>query len=233
MLTAAVRMGTWQSHHLDAVLRGVRLTQYDSEAVSPSGCTEADAPHSVSADQASPSSFPQRQQRSSPTQRLQRAIDSMKFIEEAAAEKILARADAVKESQAVAAVSVKYGEELRPTGRQVHALLLQILRAAQHTNATPLAHTGSSGLPRARYTEVWSFLAWMQLHGYHVLSASVLDELSTIVDGDGAARATEVRQGRCGQSPAGDRVVTSGMQAMHRLTFLQAEREWLRDHEAV
>ncbi|CCW65606.1 unnamed protein product [Phytomonas sp. EM1] len=195
MIAAALREGTWREHHFEALLRGVRLLRYDEAG-------------------------------STPTRRLRRTHGVLIFWREEAA-----------------------AEAERPSNRVVGALLTQLLRAAkQHRAPLPFSSASPSQPPRQRqgaaaasnspeelpsseaeasgitFREVWRFLAWMELHGYHVHSFELLDELERYVDDDDDHHVRGDRGGAARYAPE--------PRSRNRMEYLRGERARLREIEA-
>lgn len=292
MVMAALRLGTLKEHHLDAVVRGVRLLKYDDDDANDDGSsnTAGSEKHPLEPQRISESSSTSRLPprapltsrphqthggsgdddgsvqsrtfwRSTPSQRLHRARDIVTFCaEEGKAEDC---------------------HRFRVTDFTVHTVLVQMLQAAhrragwlervkeaavQHTTTTAAAssvppssssahHDVPDALPLALYRDVWAFLAWMELHGYHVQSDAVLSELEAVVDQDegeeGLPRSivddvirVHTLQRRRGQSNASrsSSSLASSLgpspryavmsRRVNRLEYLRGEREWFQEEAA-
>ncbi|KAL7705871.1 hypothetical protein N2W54_003322 [Lotmaria passim] len=130
-----------------------------------------------------------------------------------------------------------------PSPSAVHHLLAMLLQAAQRgveyaSAASPCQRSSTldmSALPTASYADVWHFLAWMELHGYHVLSHAVLDALEAAVDEDGSSLRPH------SHSNATDVIATTSISAssstqyalvsqrIHRLDYVRGERALLQE----
>ncbi|KAK7198088.1 hypothetical protein NESM_000764900 [Novymonas esmeraldas] len=214
MVTAAVRAGTWRPHHLDAVLRGVQLNRYNAPAECVRGCLGGSpAAHSAALRDAVHAAASAAPQACTPTQRLLRARDVLVMC----AEEGRAHAPAPP--------------DCAPTPAAVHRLLALLLQAAQRgagggAAASSPGSPAQAALPAASFHDVWHFLAWMELHGYHVLSAAVLDDLEAAVD-EGAGR-SGTGTASLPSTTAPPRQHATVSQRVHRLDYLRGERARLQ-----
>ncbi|KAG5471397.1 hypothetical protein LSCM1_01481 [Leishmania martiniquensis] len=247
MLTAAFRAGTWKPHHLQTVLRGVQLNMYNKpaeRALSCAGRYTASMPssrsaalrHSVAdvARTAPPSS--------TPSARLQRARDIFVFCAEEgpvyappSGEEPFDSVSAPPSSPAEAKTS-RCSQAFAPSPADAHHLLVLLLQAAQRgVGATPsLSQLNATSKPVASFHDVWHFLAWMELHGYHVLSDAVLAALEAVVDEGGSQAGGEAAAGLTAGSGSSSSALPSPLQyalvsqRVHRLDYLRGERALLR-----
>lgn len=208
MLSAALRLGVWREHHLQAVLRGVKLNKYNGPIVSidddiksntsthsarDGGGTTVDGPSPADATIAS-SSSPSPLRHSTPMQRLERAKNILVFTEEEAPaypsppsndqSTDASNASEAEDNITTTSVSSRRGY-YRPSDASVHTLLTLLLSGAQHHHS----NSGEPGeradaIPHALYRDVWAFLSWMELSDYHVQSFTVLSELEAAIDLD-------------------------------------------------
>ncbi|KPA78845.1 putative mitochondrial hypothetical protein [Leptomonas pyrrhocoris] len=266
MLTAAFRAGSWKPHHLDAVLRGVSLNKYNEPSAFLRSCgssyAAANGNQSLreAAVQASQSAPPA----STPTSRLHRARDILVFCAEEGV--LYAKEDeettvaAPPSSSSSPAPSVAEGkatlmhaDAFAPSPAAVHHLLTMLLQAAQrgadYASSSPSPHpastssslstsSGENGLPTASYADVWHYLAWMELHGYHVLSHAVLDVLEAALDEGGSPSRPQGHRTKAGITAAEstDSISSSGplqyaavSQRIHRLDYVRGERALLQE----
>lgn len=250
MLSAALQHGTWQEHHLQAVLRGVGLLKYDSPAL-PAASTMGPTTAGGAAKEG-----PRLLQSSNPTQRLERARSILVFL---ADEAEVVHHSREKDGETGGTAGGPY----KPSESSVHNLLTKLLRGAQrhhsHHSASHKEYGSTTeaetqaidALPHALYKEVWSFLAWMELHDYHVRSMDLLAELEATVDLDEDA---QERTSRVSSTSSSSRLTGGGGEAasaaaneshqppplryawvsrrVNRLEFIRREREWLQSREA-
>ncbi|KPI85744.1 hypothetical protein ABL78_5193 [Leptomonas seymouri] len=169
-----------------------------------------------------------------------------------------AAANAVSPSSSAAAVTGTAKTSMRsnafaPSPAAVHRLLTMLLQAAQRgaeygspppsshpasTSAPPSSSSGGCGLSTASFTEVWHYLSWMELRGYHVLSHAVLDALEAAVDEGGSSPRPQGRRGASSSSAesqtssssaaSGPSQYASVSQRIHRLDYVRAERALLQ-----
>ncbi|EPY43104.1 hypothetical protein AGDE_00819 [Angomonas deanei] len=192
MLSAALRHGTWKEHHLWRVLRGVKLLAYNTN-------DHQQNKHS------SNDNYSHYYANSTPTQRLQRAREILCYtVEEGLVEETRRIQNNHKNN-----IEIYH----RPAPTLVQHLLTLYLEAAKHKQQNGNNH--NSGIPFADYKEVWSLLAWMERHGYHVQSDKVLDELETIIDFDE------------NNNNNNNNNVSLAARRMNRLDYIKAERKRL------
>ncbi|KAG5472067.1 hypothetical protein CUR178_02735 [Leishmania enriettii] len=246
MLTAAFRAGTWKPHHLRAVLRGVQLNKYNEPAECALSCVGnyiASLPSSRTAAlqytiadvaKAAPPS-------STPSTRLQRARAILVFCAEEGgvyapppSEELFDDISTPPSSAAEEKTS-RRSQIFAPSPADAHHLLVLLLQAAQHGASAPcsLSQTNTSTQPVASFHDVWGFLAWMELHGYHVLSSAVLDALEAVVDEGGSQAAAGLKAGSDAFSTTLPSPLQYAMvsQRVHRLDYLRGERALLLESE--
>ncbi|CAJ1991369.1 hypothetical protein conserved [Leishmania donovani] len=248
MLTAAFRAGTWKPHHLSAVLRGVQLNRYNEPAVCalscagvcatslPSSCTAALRHAIAEIAKTAPAS-------SAPSTRLQRAKDILVFCAEEggvyappSAEDSLVDVSTAPPSPAEEETS-RRSKAFAPSPADAHHLLVLLLKAAQRgaSVASSLSKPNTPTQAVASFHDVWNFLAWMELHGYHVLSNAVLDALEVVVDeggsqaGAGAAAGLTRAAGPSSASSPLPLQYAMVSQRVHRLDYLRSERALLQE----
>jgi hypothetical protein len=266
MLTASFRAATWCPHHLDAVLRGVLLNKYNTPKAYLLSCGEhASSVHAtanlreaaVHASQAAPPT-------STPTSRLHRAKDILVFCaEEGVLYAGCSSPDAMEDkgraktapnttssdaaTTAASAMLLNSVDAFAPSPAAVHHLLAVLLQAAQrgaeYNTSLPVNPERAAALPTAAYADVWHFLAWMELHGYHILSYAVVDALEAAVDEDGGSprpqnissagssstTASSISPTAAPSSDSGSLQYALVSQRIHRLDYLRAERALLRE----
>lgn len=134
-----------------------------------------------------------------------------------------------------------------PSPAAAHHLLAMLLQAAQRgleyaapppsSHSTPTSPSPTDAdthaLPTASYADVWHYLAWMELHGYHVLSHTVLDALEAAVDEGASSPRVQTHNSNASSvsssassNPLQYAVVS---QRMHRLDYLRGERALLQE----
>ncbi|CBZ29231.1 conserved hypothetical protein [Leishmania mexicana MHOM/GT/2001/U1103] len=248
MLTAAFRAGTWKPHHLSAVLRGVQLNKYNEPAVCALSCAgicatslpssrTAALRHSIVEIAKTPPAS------STPSTRLQRARDILVFCAEEggvyappSAEDPLVDVSTAPSSPADEETS-RRSNSFAPSPTDAHQLLVHLLKAAQR-GATVTPSLSKSNTPTqavASFQDVWNFLAWMELHGYHILSNALLDALEAVVDEGGSQAGAEATAGltrAAGASSASSPLplqYAMVSQRVHRLDYLRGERALLQE----
>ncbi|KAG5497636.1 hypothetical protein JKF63_03901 [Porcisia hertigi] len=249
MLAAAFRAGTWKPHHLDAVLRGVQLNKYNAPndcALSCSGNHAASLSPSRSAALRDSIADVAKNAPTSSTAstRLQRARDILVFCAEeggvyaAPAGSSLVDVSAAPSSQG-AEQKGRRSHDFAPSPAAAHRLLVLLLQAAQRgADATSSSESNATSQPVASFHDVWNFLAWMELHGYHILSGAVLDALEAVIDEGGiqvrSGAAVESRRAAgpsssssSAASPPVPHQYAMMSQRVHRLDYLRVERALL------
>lgn len=235
MITAALRHGTWKPHHMEAVLHGIQLNLYN-EAPS----AEATLRHrGVSQRDGSAST--------TPTQRLRRARDILIFCKEEGALHESEHDTGKMANSGSSATGHVRNTSSTPSSAMVHHLLVCLLNAALRSSTGEAAVTAAktedslsqypSAPPLSTFSEVWTFLAWMELHGYHLLSNAVIDTLETVVDTDeesnGLQRATSPTSPSVLQTEqvkwSTSQTCAAASQQMNRLDYLRKERALLRE----
>lgn len=222
MLSAALRLCTWRERHLAAVVRGITLLKYNT--------SEKEERREQQQQQRAPP-LP-----STPTSRLRRACEMVKFIVE---EGPVIPASPAAPTEGDTEGQDKAHEEreamLRPSNDVVQRLFVLLLNAATASlNSSHQKDYNYNSVAVAPPRDVWSFLSWMELHHYTLTSTALLDVLETMVDAD---------EGNEGQrsnhhnkhSSSSSRSSSYDAQAKHalasrrvnRLDFLKAERQRL------
>ncbi|GET91173.1 hypothetical protein, conserved [Leishmania tarentolae] len=248
MLAAAFRAGTWKPHHLSAVLRGVQLNKYNEPAACalscagictsslPSSCAAALRNSIVEIAKTAPVS-------STPSTRLQRARDIFIFCAEeggvyASSSDEDSHVDvSAAPSSPAKEETVRSSNAFVPSPTDAHHLLVLLLKAAQRgaSAASSLSTPNTSTHAVASFHDVWHFLAWMELHGYHILSHAVLDALESAVDEGGSQTSAVAAEGRSRTAGPSSASSSSPLQyatvsqRVHRLDYLRGERALLRE----
>ncbi|CAM42617.1 conserved hypothetical protein [Leishmania braziliensis MHOM/BR/75/M2904] len=243
MLAAAFRAGTWKPHHLNAVLHGVQLNKYNEPAecaVScaaslPFSCSSALRHSIVDASKTAPAS-------STPSTRLQRARDILIFCTEEGGVHAAPSAEGLfvgvsKAPLSSAEEASRPSKAFAPSAAAAHHLLVLLLQAAQRgaSATSPLSDPNTTTQPVASFHDVWSFLAWMELHEYHILSNAVLDALEAVVDEGGSQAGAEAAAGLKSAAGLSSAPFASPLKyavvsrRVHRLDYLRSERALLRE----
>ncbi|CCW69845.1 unnamed protein product [Phytomonas sp. Hart1] len=122
----------------------------------------------------------------------------------------------------------------RPTNRVVCTLLTQLLRSAMQKHAPPAAHSSNelspteAGPSEVSFRRVWRFLAWMELHGYHIHSFELVDKLERCVDEDNDGHA----EGEKGAAEGPESEIRSGAAQYASVSTRQNRLEYLRGERA-
>ncbi|EAN96248.1 hypothetical protein, conserved [Trypanosoma cruzi] len=112
---------------------------------------------------------------------------------------------ATRLQRALGVMQTSVDEGYHPTPESVHALLVVLLRAILRGHGNDVTGTDLKELkrqsPLTTHEVVWQFLAWMERHNYHVMSAAVLEDLERLIEGftregKNEKRTCEVRQNR-------------------------------------
>ncbi|CAG9579345.1 hypothetical_protein_-_conserved [Leishmania major strain Friedlin] len=248
MLTAAFRAGTWKPHHLSAVLRGVQLNKYNEPAVCALSCagvcaTSLPSSRTAALRHAIAEIAKTAPASSTPSTRLQRAKDILAFCADEggvyappSAEDSLADVSTAPPSPAEEETS-RRSKVFAPSPADAHHLLVLLLKAAQRgaSAASSLSKPNTPTQAVASFHDVWNFLAWMELHGYHILSNAVLDALEVVVDeggsqaGAGAAAGLTRAAGPSSASSPLPLQYAMVSQRVHRLDYLRGERALLQE----